>query len=110
MERLSNLFGRLQHGNIGTIYNEGRLAWRLMRDQRVPIYLKLLLIAAGVYLILPDPTDVVPILGQLDDLTILVGAMSAIIKLSPNEVVEGHRIGLGLSEKKEVKNNERSKS
>ena len=52
-----------------------RLCWRLWRDSRVPKPLKGMLIAVLVYAISPIdlvPGFVVPVLGQLDDATILM--------------------------------------
>jgi uncharacterized membrane protein YkvA (DUF1232 family) len=74
------------------IWEQVRLVWLLLRDREVPIYMKLLPLAAVIYVIFP--ADLVPDLfvpfGQLDDLTaILVGA-KMFIEMAPQEVVNRH--------------------
>jgi uncharacterized membrane protein YkvA (DUF1232 family) len=59
------------------IWEQVRLVWLLLRDDEVPVYLKLLPLAAVLYVLFPLDliSDFVPIVGQLDDVTaILVGA------------------------------------
>lgn len=68
----------------------GRLALRLFADRRVPIFVKLVPLLAIVYLLWPIdliPDLPVPILGQLDDLAILLIALRFFVELSPEEVV-----------------------
>lgn len=77
-----------------------RLAWRLLGDRRVPPYVKLL--APGlalVYLLLPVDVapDLFPLLGQLDDLAILLIAARLLIELSPLDVVAEHEADLSGS-------------
>ena len=74
------------------IWEQIRLVWLLLRDNEVPIYLKLLPLAAIIYIIFP--ADLIPDIfvpfGQLDDLTaILVGA-KMFIEMSPQDVVNRH--------------------
>ncbi len=74
------------------IWEQIRLVWLLLRDNEVPIYLKLLPLAAIIYVIFP--ADLIPDLfvpfGQLDDLTaILVGA-KMFIEMSPQDIVNRH--------------------
>ena len=86
-----------QFGILGELYQNGRLAWRLFRDRRVPSLLKLVVPGVmGAYLLMPIDLvpDLVPILGQLDDLAVLALAVKLFIELSPQEVVQELRYGL----------------
>jgi uncharacterized membrane protein YkvA (DUF1232 family) len=80
-----------------------RLLWRLFRDPRVPLYLKGMLIVAGLYVLSPLDIfpDYLPFLGQLDDLSLLLLAGYYFVKWSPRDVVEEHvaRIDKTLFEK-----------
>jgi uncharacterized membrane protein YkvA (DUF1232 family) len=69
-----------------------RLVWGLMRDPRVPLPLKGLLVAAAVYLLTPLDLipDVIPILGQADDLTVLMLVLDLFIRNAPPEVTREH--------------------
>lgn len=85
-----------QFGILGELYQNGRLAWRLFRDRRVPSLLKLVVPGVmGAYLLMPIDLvpDLVPILGQLDDLAVLALAVKLFIELSPQEVVQELRYG-----------------
>ena len=52
------------------IRGAARLVFALMRDRRVPLAAKLILPAAVVYVVLPIDIlpDIIPVLGQIDDL------------------------------------------
>lgn len=70
-----------------------RLAWRLIRDARVPWWLKLIPLAVLVYII--SPIDIIPDfilgLGQLDDLTLLILGVQIFVLVSPRAIVQQHR-------------------
>ena len=75
-----------------------KLVFRLLRDRRVPFYLKLLPLGALIYGIAPLdflPEALVPLLGGLDDLFVIVLACWMFLRLSPRDVVmeHGRRIG-----------------
>ncbi len=77
-----------------------RLAWRLFRDPRVSLPLKFLVPGlAFLYVLFPIDVapDLLPILGQLDDLAILILAARLLIELSPPAVVAEHELDLGAS-------------
>ena len=77
----------------GEIWLHLRLWWRLIVDPRVPEALKLLLPAVGlIYLLWPADiiTDVVPIVGQLDDVAVLLFVLRYFESLVPREIVEEH--------------------
>ncbi len=77
-------------GFFRELWQQARLALRLMVDREVPFYLKLLPVAAVAYLLMPFDflPDVVPGLGQLDDLTILVLGAKIFIEMAPQDVVQ----------------------
>jgi uncharacterized membrane protein YkvA (DUF1232 family) len=78
---------------IPQLRNVGRLCWRLWRDRRVPKYLKAMVIAALLYVLLPVdliPEFFIPLVGQLDDATLLLLASYLLIRWSPQEVVSEH--------------------
>jgi uncharacterized membrane protein YkvA (DUF1232 family) len=78
---------------IPQLPNIGRLCWRLWSDRRVPKYLKAMVIAALLYVLSPIdliPGFLVPLIGQLDDVTLLMLAGYLFIRWSPQEVVVEH--------------------
>ena len=70
-----------------------RLAWALIRDQRVPLMLKAIPLIALIYVISPLDLipDFIPVLGQLDDAGIAMLAISLFNALAPAEVVAEHQ-------------------
>ncbi len=75
------------------LINSFRLAWRLIRDNRVPWIIKLVPLIVLIYII--SPLDFIPDfivgIGQLDDLTILILGVQVFILLSPRSIVQQHR-------------------
>ena len=71
---------------------QARLVWLLMRDPRVPLWLKALPVGSLVYLISPLDflPDTIPILTQLDDIAVLLIGFRLFIELSPAAAVEEH--------------------
>ena len=69
-----------------------RVIWGLVRDPRTPVHLKGLLGAALVYLVMPFDLipDAIPILGQADDLTVLMLVLDLFIANAPAEVRKDH--------------------
>jgi uncharacterized membrane protein YkvA (DUF1232 family) len=69
-----------------------RMVWGLMRDPRTPVGLKGILAAALAYVVLPVDLvpDAIPILGQADDLTVLLLVLDLFIQNAPAEVREEH--------------------
>ncbi len=70
-----------------------RLAWRLMFDRRVPVFPKAIMVAALVYVISPVGLglDLIPIVGELDDIAALLLGIALFIALCPRDIVEEHR-------------------
>jgi uncharacterized membrane protein YkvA (DUF1232 family) len=69
-----------------------KLFWRLLKDSRVPISPKLLLVLILAYVF--APLDILPdfllALGQIDDLLIIYLGLRAFVRLCPKEVVREH--------------------
>jgi len=70
-----------------------QLVWELVKDSRVPLFSKLILLASAVYVISPVDfiPDVILGLGQLDDLAVVMLAVRMVIEFWPRDVVEEHR-------------------
>ncbi|MDQ3691442.1 MAG: DUF1232 domain-containing protein [Chloroflexota bacterium] len=69
-----------------------RMVWGLVRDPRTPIGLKGMLAAALAYVVFPVDLipDVIPIIGQADDLTVLLLVLDLFIQNAPPEVRAEH--------------------
>jgi uncharacterized membrane protein YkvA (DUF1232 family) len=69
-----------------------RVIWGLIRDPRTPLHLKGLLVAALAYLVMPFDLipDAIPILGQADDLTVLMLVLDLFIANAPADVRRDH--------------------
>lgn len=74
-----------------------RLYWRLLRDARVSIWPKALLLGAIAYVVLPFDLipDVLPVIGEVDDVIIFVAAARAFVALCPPDVVSEHARAIG---------------
>lgn len=73
-----------------------RLAWRLLKDRRVPLSAKLIVPLGLLYALFP--LDLMPdfliALGQLDDITLLLLSVLLFLKICPPELVREHAEGL----------------
>ena len=71
---------------------EALLAWRLLLDKRVPFRTKLILPAAVLFIISPInlPFQFIPIVGEVDDLGIILLALTLFLKACPDELKEEH--------------------
>ena len=69
--------------------NFARLYWRLFRDRRVSILPKALLVLTLVYVISPFDLipDFIPVIGEMDDLAVVLSGLWLFIRLCPPEVV-----------------------
>jgi uncharacterized membrane protein YkvA (DUF1232 family) len=69
-----------------------RLYWRLLRDARVPIWPKLVLLGGFLYVLSPIDVmpDVLPVIGQIDDLVVLLVVCRLFMYLCPPAVVREH--------------------
>jgi uncharacterized membrane protein YkvA (DUF1232 family) len=80
-------------GALVSLLRTARLVWRLVADPRVPLFPKLILLVAAIYVI--SPVDLIPDLilglGQLDDIGVAMLAIGVFIQLCPPAVVDEHR-------------------
>jgi uncharacterized membrane protein YkvA (DUF1232 family) len=74
-----------------------RLYWRLLRDARVSVWPKALLVGAVAYVVLPFDLipDTIPFVGEVDDVVILIAAARWFIRGCPPEVVREHARAIG---------------
>lgn len=74
------------------IIRQLQLVWRLLRDRRVPIWMKAIPFLSLVYLLVP--VDIVPDvllgLGQLDDLAVVALGYRLFLELVPPALVREH--------------------
>lgn len=75
-----------------SLRRKARLAWRLLRDRRVPLPARALLPALVLYLAMPLDLvpDFIPVVGYLDDLLVIMGAAWLFLRLVPPSVLEEH--------------------
>ncbi len=78
---------------VWQLWRQGRLALRLLRDTRVPIWPKALFSLGLIYLL--SPLDLIPdfsfpLLGHLDDLVVFLFSLRGFIALCPPTVVQEH--------------------
>lgn len=69
-----------------------RLAWSLIRDPDLPSGFKLIPLIALLYLLFPADflPDIVPGLGQVDDLTVLLLGLKIFLDACPPAIVQKH--------------------
>ena len=69
--------------------NFARLYWRLFRDRRVSLLAKALLVLTFAYLAFPFDVipDFIPVIGEMDDVAIVLSGLWLFIRLCPVDVV-----------------------
>ena len=70
-----------------------KLCTRLMKDKRVPLYLKIIVYGAILYVVSPFdiiPDFLIPFLGYFEDIVIGILCLNGLVRLSPPEVVKEH--------------------
>ncbi len=74
------------------LWQQAQLVYYLLRDPEVPFYLKFLPAATFAYLIFPFDfvPDMLPALGQLDDLGVILVGAKMFIDLTPPHIVARH--------------------
>ena len=80
--------------SFSELLNRGKLAWNLFRDPNVSPWLRFGLPVIGlIYLISPIDIlpDVIPVLGQMDDVAVLMLLAQLLITLAPDNVVNMYR-------------------
>jgi uncharacterized membrane protein YkvA (DUF1232 family) len=94
MEEKHNWIGPyIPEGNLfRDLIQQVKLAYHLMVDPRVHPLAKLIPVAALGYLLLPTDLipDVIPILGQMDDVVVLLFGLRMFFEFSPPTVVQEH--------------------
>lgn len=73
-----------------------RLAVRLLREPAVPVGVKALTALPLLYVVSPIDLlpDVIPVIGQLDDLGVVLVAIELFLGLCPPAAVDHHRAGI----------------
>lgn len=86
-------FSELLVEGVKVVPNLAKLLYRLLRDPRVPRRRKILVGVAGLYLASPIdlvPELLLPVIGQVDDLLLVVFSIHHLIAGAPDEVVEDY--------------------
>ncbi len=80
-------------GALAQVTRTLQLVWRLLQDPRVPPLPKLIVPLVIVYVISPIDLipDLMPILGQVDDLAVIFFGIRFFIEMCPPDVVMEHR-------------------
>lgn len=86
-------FGLAKTGLFRTLLVELRVAVRLLREPAVPAIVKAVPALAALYLISPLDfiPDLLPLVGQLDDIGVILAAVQGFIHLCPDAVTAFHR-------------------
>ena len=86
---------------VRTFVSHLRVTMRLLRDPGVPFLVKAVPALAAIYVIFPLDfvPDFVPVLGQLDDLGVIVIVLEAFLKLCPARAVDFHRAEMAARRK-----------
>jgi uncharacterized membrane protein YkvA (DUF1232 family) len=81
---------------LRTLLLQGRLAVRLLREPRVPLTAKSLPVLATLYVLSPLDAvpDFLPILGQVDDLSLMLLSLALFLRLCPAAAVVFHRTAI----------------
>jgi uncharacterized membrane protein YkvA (DUF1232 family) len=71
---------------------KGQLVIDLVQDERVPLWARVVIPALIIYLALPLDLipDFVPVIGQLDDLAVILIAGSLVLRAMPDGLLETH--------------------
>ncbi|OGO43454.1 MAG: hypothetical protein A2Z04_06350 [Chloroflexi bacterium RBG_16_57_9] len=80
-------------GLVGELIKNARLAWRLLNDRRVDTLYKVIpFVLVGLYFFSPIDfiPDFIPVVGELDDLAVILLGIKFFIDLSPKEAVQQH--------------------
>jgi uncharacterized membrane protein YkvA (DUF1232 family) len=88
-------------GMLTELLNNAHLTWKLLLDPKVNALAKLVPAAALAYLIMPIDVipDMIPGLGQLDDIAVILLGIRAFIALCPPELVQWYRSEMGIDPK-----------
>ena len=69
-----------------------KLAWRVVRDDRIPKWIRGGLVGTAAYLVLPFDVipDWIPVLGQLDDIVVMTVGVRMLLRRVPEDVLNEH--------------------
>ena len=83
-------------GLLKTLASHARLAIRLIREPRVSLLIKAVPVLALAYVLFPLDfmPDFVPIVGEVDDLVVVLIALEAFLNLCPESLVAYHRAAI----------------
>jgi uncharacterized membrane protein YkvA (DUF1232 family) len=89
----------LRIGMFRSLWRSARLSWRLLRDPRTPLRLKLMLAGAVALILSPINwiPNFIPVLGQMEDLALFALALNLFLKRVPPELRAEHEAALGLA-------------
>ena len=93
MAKRSELINNQNRGFFQNMATRIKLILRLIGDRRVNIFLKLLPIAAAIYVVSPIdlvPDLVLPVIGYLDDAVVIWLGTTLFVSLCPADVVQEH--------------------
>ena len=83
-------------GLLRMLFSQVRLVSRLLREPRVPLLAKAVPLLAALYLL--SPLDLVPdffpLLGQVDDVSLILVALAVFLRLCPAAFVAFHRAAI----------------
>jgi uncharacterized membrane protein YkvA (DUF1232 family) len=76
-----------------------RLAANMVRDDRVPARARATLVVGGAYVVSPIDLipGIIPVLGQIDDLVVIMLAIGSATRLCPAELVDEHLNAVNLT-------------
>jgi uncharacterized membrane protein YkvA (DUF1232 family) len=79
-------------GILAEIVKNIRLIWRLLNDRRISPWPKMIIPATLLYLLFPVDIipDIVPGLGQLDDIAVILLGLKLFVEMCPSEIVRQH--------------------
>jgi len=86
-----------QSGFFQNIVMQMKLILRLMGDKKVNFFLKVLPVAALIYVVSPvdlAPGLALPVIGALDDAAVLWLGTTLFVSLCPDEIVQKHKDAL----------------
>lgn len=68
------------------------LLWAMFRDPNVPLHARAILPVLAIYLAFPFDIipDFIPVLGQLDDVLVVVAGLGLFLLLTPAGLIEEH--------------------
>jgi len=70
-----------------------KLLWRLLKDRRVPFFGKFMFALALAYVVWPIdliPDFVFPVIGQIDDVAVLLAGVRFFLRSTPPQIMEEH--------------------